>query len=397
MAEIVSRRSIVYDISFDAKGARQGAQQAEKSLKGLGNAATQAQGQFSNLGREIFKSLTFQQLATDAIRRISQFAQEAFELGVKAEGVTRAFRNLNNPHLLDNLRKATRGTVDDFILMQSAVKADKFKIPLDKLAQLLQFAQQRAKDTGQSVDELVGKIVNGIGKQAPGQFDELGISAQEVQKEFALTGDFATAVGNIITREMQTSGEAISGNAERVEQLRTSWQNFKLDVGDALVNSIDEVEAFLTGPISGNKKIFDAIFNLAADNVGLLDQLREKWAAQAEEARRAGEQMNAAQAGQNLFARLANAALKTTEFSLDEINERLKTLNGEFSAATDPAIQKELATQILRFEEMKKAIEALLNPIKNFREDFSGITSLMRQQPNPISTTEVAPADFELG
>ena len=58
-----------------------------------------------------------------------------------ADGITHAFRQLDEPGLLNNLRKATKNTVNDVELMKAAVKAKDFHIPLEDLGKYLSFAQ----------------------------------------------------------------------------------------------------------------------------------------------------------------------------------------------------------------------------------------------------------------
>ena len=70
-----------------------------------------------------------------------QLGREMVNLAAKAEGVERAFKRIGSPQLLADLRKATRGTVSDLVLMQNAIKASNFKIPLDQMATLLKFAR----------------------------------------------------------------------------------------------------------------------------------------------------------------------------------------------------------------------------------------------------------------
>jgi hypothetical protein len=50
--------------------------------------------------------------------------------------------------------------------MQGAVKASNFKIPLDQLASYFAFATKRARETGESVSDLVQNIVEGIGSKS---------------------------------------------------------------------------------------------------------------------------------------------------------------------------------------------------------------------------------------
>jgi len=136
----MSRTDIDFKIGADLKQLRGAMGNIDHSLKKLS-------GGFGALGGVIGASF--------AIDIIQQFAAESIELASKMEGVEAAFNRLNNPNLLDNLRKATAGTVDDLTLMQTAVKAENFRIPMDVLAKGLDFAQRRAQATGESVDYMV--------------------------------------------------------------------------------------------------------------------------------------------------------------------------------------------------------------------------------------------------
>src|SRR3712207_5389251 len=53
------------------------------------------------------------ELAGKAAIRIKDFALEGISMAESADGITHAFRNLDQPGLLDNLRKATKRTVND--------------------------------------------------------------------------------------------------------------------------------------------------------------------------------------------------------------------------------------------------------------------------------------------
>ena len=85
-------------------------------------------------------------------QQVIAFGKEAIQLAAKVEGIERAFKKLDNPSLLADLRKATRGTVSDLVLMQQAVRAKNFKVPLEQLAGFFKFATNRAIETGESVD-----------------------------------------------------------------------------------------------------------------------------------------------------------------------------------------------------------------------------------------------------
>ena len=167
------------------------------------------------------------------VDKIVQFTKEAYKLAGQAQGVYNAFSRLNRPGLLNDLKEATRGTRDELKLMQTAVQANNFKIPLDQLATYLKFATNRAIETGESVDYLVQSIILGIGRKSPLILDNLGISASELREELAKTGDMGKAVGNIINKSMSEAGDAIETSAVKTQKLGAAWKDFMVAVGDS--------------------------------------------------------------------------------------------------------------------------------------------------------------------
>lgn len=167
------------------------------------------------------------------VDKIVQFIKEAYKLAGQAQGVYNAFSRLNRPGLLNDLKKATRGATDELKLMQTAVQANNFKIPLDQLATYLKFATNRAIETGESVDYLVQSIILGIGRKSPLILDNLGISASELREELAKTGDMGKAVGNIINKSMSEAGDAIETSAVKTQKLGAAWKDFMVAVGDS--------------------------------------------------------------------------------------------------------------------------------------------------------------------
>lgn len=165
-------------------------------------------------------------------KKLIQFSHQTAELANKASGVRAAFDKLNQPNLLANLRKATAGTVDDLQLMQRAVQANNFKIPLEQLATYMQFATKRAQETGQSVDYLVDSIILGLGRQSVAILDNLGISSAEIRKNMEGGATMAEAVSKIIKEQMPDAADVINDAAIASEKLAAAWTNFQLAVGD---------------------------------------------------------------------------------------------------------------------------------------------------------------------
>lgn len=205
-------------------------------------------------------------VAVFALDKIISFTKEIITLAAKAEGVRQGFNSLNDPTLLNELRKATRGTVTDLELMQRAVMANNFKIPLSQLATYFEFATKRATLTGQSVDYLVDSIVTGIGRKSVLVMDNLGISAVELQNEVQKVGDFGIAAGNIIRRELESMGDVAETTATRISTISTSWTNIKTSMGTLFTES-EMVRKSLEGVASALKNISER---------GLLGSIFEK-------------------------------------------------------------------------------------------------------------------------
>ena len=182
-----------------------------------GNLMTKAAGYVAGLGSEIVTVMN-----------------QSAELAKSAEGIQLAFARLGNGSLLDGLREATHGTVSDLELMKAAVKFNDFKLPVEELGTMLAFAQQKAKDTGQSVDYMVDSIVTGLGRKSLMILDNLGLSATEVREKMKETGDMTKAVGEIIREQMSKAGDYVETAADRAKQANVDLENAMFDLGNAM-------------------------------------------------------------------------------------------------------------------------------------------------------------------
>lgn len=166
---------------------------------------------------------------------IAELVNGGLEMAEQADGVTKAFNDLNQEGLLDNLRKATKGTVNDVQLMTAAVKANDFRIPLEDLGKYLEFAQLKAQQTGQSVDYMTDSIVTGLGRKSPLILDNLGISAAEISEKTKETGDFMKAVAEIVDTQLAEAGETYISAADRATQKTVELQNAQKALGDEIL------------------------------------------------------------------------------------------------------------------------------------------------------------------
>src|SRR5690606_24988180 len=172
--------------------------------------------------------------------RVISLAAEITRLAGEAEGVENAFNKLpGSIKLMDDMKRATGGTVSELQLMKRAVQASNFDISLQSLPKLLEFAAVRAQQTGQSVDYLVDSIVTDIARKPPLILDNLGISASRLRDEMngvsmasAEVGEVSEAVGRIASAELEKMGGLADTTKTKTERLAASWENLKIAIGE---------------------------------------------------------------------------------------------------------------------------------------------------------------------
>jgi hypothetical protein len=180
------------------------------------------------------------------VRQVAAVTLEMAKLAGNAEGIERAFQRAfpDSVGILNRMREATKGTVDDVTLMQRTLQATNLGVSVEQLPQLFEFAATRAQQTGESVDYLVDSIVRGIGRKSPLILDNLGLSATRLKEKFdgaALASqsvaDVTKAVAEIAGEEMEKMGGFIETSATRVDQLNTAWTKLKTNFASRIDSS----------------------------------------------------------------------------------------------------------------------------------------------------------------
>ena len=257
--------------------------EAKQELYGLGDAAKSIGGGGSVGGKALdMLSVAGGSLLASGVQKLGSelgdAIQQSVELARQGEGVRIAFERLNRPGLLDNLKEATHGTVSEIELMQQAIKFDNFKLPVEDLATYLGFAQQKAKDTGESIDYLVNSIVTGLGRQSVMILDNLGISASEIRKRMAEGGDMTKAVAEIIREEMDKAGGYIETAADRAARAAADAKNEMEKLGRTALPVAEEWEktwnSIKMGGISLLNTVLTPIVNSAKEIRDLLNGIK---------------------------------------------------------------------------------------------------------------------------
>jgi len=219
-------------------------QETEEQLNRLANAGKKG---FDDLGNKIvvadtasqkfvntLKSIGAAILAAFSVQMIISWAKEARELAARGEGIREAFAKLDNGKTLQLLRTATRGATSDIDLMAAALRAKNFQIAPELLAKGLELAGKVSRQTGQDVTYLTDSFVNGLGRKSLLILDNLQISQVQLRAEIKKTGDFQTAVGNVVEAKLKSMGEVTETTADKMAQFATKIANVKELVGQKI-------------------------------------------------------------------------------------------------------------------------------------------------------------------
>ena len=208
------------------------------------------------------------ELATSAVSSLASeiggMITQGIEMAKQGEGIRIAFERLGRGDILDGLREATHGTVTDLELMKAAVKFNDFKLPVEELGTMLAFAQQKAKDTGQSVDYMVDSIVTGLGRKSLMILDNLGLSANEIKEKMKQTGDMTKAVGQIIREQMAKSGDYIETAADRATKADVELKNAMEELGRTFQPLTDAGTSMFTALEVGALKFLSKVGSVIA-------------------------------------------------------------------------------------------------------------------------------------
>ena len=294
----------------------------------------------------------------DAIQASSQLAREA-------EGVRIAFDRLDDPTLLDALKEATHGTVSEFELMKAAVKFKDFKLPLEELGSMLAFAQQKAKDTGQSVDYMVNSIVNGLGRKSKLILDNLGISAAEIDEKMKATGDMTKAVGQIIREQMASAGSYVETAADRSARATADLQNKMLELGrtfqpiqEAGVSMFNSMKMAAIDALNGMRPFFDMF-----TEAGRIRQQREGQGGDSKVNQQLSKLKVARAAGSSYYVRSSyNSTVKDYQKQISDLDFKIAAFGKPKDSIDKGALQ--------RLKEQREAVNQLLNEYKEGAKQY---------------------------
>ena len=354
-------------LGLDTREFRNGIRQADKELKSWSNGV-------GKIGEMLG--------AAFAVGVIADFTMEAVKLGDQLNAAAAGFERFGNAADMEALRDATGGMVSDVKLMQQAIQAGNFGIPIEELGNLFAFAQQRAKETGQEVDYLTQSIVTGIGRKSPLILDNLGISAVALREklggvsaEAANIADVTRAVGQIATEELSKMAPPIDDATTKTKQLAANWENFQANLGRSLSPLANGFLSLANAIMKGGEAMnYTAQAAKSSSTYGMFGQVMTTNAALV-------QNMNQALEDQNWFINEAkrlyekfNPPVQKTVTTLGGLKEKLAELQKEFEE-TDVATArfKNLNSEIAKLQErINKLTGSKMAPALSFVDPVAG-------------------------
>ena len=339
------------------------------------------------------------------VSEMGDMVKQGVEMAKAGEGIRIAFERLNRPDLLDKLREATHGTVSDIELMKSAVKFNDFNLSLDELGTMLEFAQQKAKDTGQSVDYMVDSIVTGLGRKSLMILDNLGLSATEVKERMKQTGDMTKAVGEIIREQMSKAGDYVETAADRAAQATVSLQNKMEELGRKFAPVEEASNQLWTSMKIGILDIIGGpltdLLNKLTEAGRLKDALKDANPTDGSGRTKVDNQLKKLQAAKNAGASqyvlntMQSGTIEEYNRKIMKADELIKKFNHNLSARKDvwPVMKETESAFGKKYtkEELETYQRALISTRDEYKAGSKGIMN-----PTPATTT-TSPTDTKKG
>lgn len=325
-----------------------------KAIKETGAASQSLAGKFGQLytaAKLVFTAGIIKEVVTAGL--------EMARLSGNVDGVSKAFNRTfpGAQAMLEKLRKSTHGTLTDFELMQRALKAQNLGVPIENLGKLLEFAATRAQQTGDSVDYLVGSIIDGLGRKSILKLDNLGVSASRLKEamggistQAATVAQVTEAFTKVAGEELQKMGGYAETSATKVDKLTVAWTQLGIEV--AKKPQTNGIIDFLTDAITGLGQFLKGSEAVRNEQIKLL-----------------GSQDAARVLESKSFKELGENQQKKIDFIQQEMNSRVQLIgryNDTIAAQTKErrVLNERILTEVDFGGVMRKRVEVLTNSMK---------------------------------
>jgi hypothetical protein len=163
--------------------------------------------------------------AAFSVGAIIRFSKEAMRMAAEVEGIKNAYTKFGDEgkRVLEEIKIATRGVIEEDKLMQIAVKAKSLGIPFKDLGTYLTFATNQAIRLGKPIEEFADLMINAVGRQQARGLVAMGLAAKEANAAFT---DTAGIVG-FVKKKLEEMGPVADTTAIKMARLAVAGTELK--------------------------------------------------------------------------------------------------------------------------------------------------------------------------
>lgn len=236
---------------------------------------------------------------TAAVAGVAIAANKGFEymeLGAKAEQAETSFRSVaaaageSADKILEGMKRAANGTMDDSAIMQKAVKGMVQGLSGDQMVKIMEASRNAAKVAGTDIQTAYESITDAIGNEMPRALKQFGLITKEqmalLNKSMAegITGvDLYTLAMANAADQSKALGAAQTNNVESIQKLKAFWEETKEVIGKAIWAVISGIQSLgkgmidaVMGLVSGAVAAIFGVFSLAASGLNKLGAMSDE-------------------------------------------------------------------------------------------------------------------------
>ncbi len=203
-------------------------------------------------------------------RELLEFTKASFRLSVEAEGIRKAFKNVEDgAEAVNAALKSTDGTIERLELERASVQFDNLGISQEILADGMALVAVRSQQTGEEIDKLREQMVLGLGRESAQRIDDLGVSQKELNSLIDQGATFAEAFATIAKREVAEAGDVFDTTKADIQRFNVALKNVKLTIGDELNKSFKDLKIGMVAIGQAMQELAE-IFGLAGEEVDIL-------------------------------------------------------------------------------------------------------------------------------
>jgi hypothetical protein len=198
--------------------------------------------------------------------------------------------------MMEQLRRASGGMMNDMFLQQQAMKAMISGIEFDDMIVAMEYVRKYAIATGSDVNQKMETVMTGLARGSAQFMDDVGIQVMGAK-------DVVGATIDQMKQKMGEFADTSDETASAISQLKTAWVNLKQEVGVGLEPITKRAVEYLTEGVKLMREFYewdrksttmakaaaDGVWSTRKDNMYLLVETQAKYNALLKEEEKTGK------------------------------------------------------------------------------------------------------------